>query len=1195
MFDDFSLITVWMTLDVAARQGEAITLSYWRIDHKGPLRDTDGNMAPGFYALEVSNLTGPAAAPLPLYASVAGTALEIVFDAALQASNTVPGSAFTVVATDLDGDRSEIEGTGTATASGTKVTVTLAKAVDPDDLASVSYIKPAIYPWLNSPIVVAAVLSFDGFRVETVRDVAAPKLLGGAAVQTRATPPRTEVALYFDETLDPGSVPAVGDFEVTVGTEDAVNPSSVAVEGTAVVLTVNAAATADASVKVSYTAGTNPIRDFAHNEAADLSNEDSPNPLTATASGTPASVAPGEGAKLVGNTGQTPSSNFNFRGDRAQAFATGGYGLGYRLTSLVVPYAGSAPSEGSHQISIHPWNASDLPGASRGTLSYGSVDDTTVTYTAPGTGIDLDPATNYFVVLDVLDTSTDPGSFIRLASTDDQDSGAADGWILYAGSLHRTQPTSIDLNPAWAVRATEWQIAIHGYEKTLDLKVDGARVTLTYDGSLDPGSVPDPERFKLHHVRFSGQTDASVEYAGVASVAVAGEELRLTLENPVHPCAGAAPFTLTYSRSATGKNIQTLTGHHAPDMEAWKVTNARADRCVDGRVVVQSGDDPSGDGGSGQGKQGKSLTLKFQRPLDTGRALKASLFGLSGESGAEPPAVADAAYAADGAGVVLTLGRALGSGETVTLSYTRPRGEPGLWDAEGHQIADFSGVAVPVGVSATPAVTGVEVVSDAGGDGTYGLGETIRVRLTFSEAVDVEGAPRLAIDMDPAHWGTKRASYEGGSGTAALTFAYEVAEPNESTQGIAVLADTLEANGGTIRSAATGADADLSHPGLGHDAAHKVDWRLAPDTTAPALAAATVDGRTLALTFDEALAAVDTGALTFAFVVDGIIANGSVSPGRVVIDGATVTLHLGTGAAPEQTVTVTYFPDAAGNALRDAAGNPVAGFDSAAVENGPRPAAPATASAVRVSSAPEEGDTYGPGETIRVTVTFSEAVDVTGSPRLKIDMDPAHWGQKWAAYEGGSGTTELTFAYTVAEPNESTQGIAVLAKTLELNGGTIESASSRTDADLDHDGLDHDPEHKVDTMLPAPAVTGVAVVSEPGEDDTYGLGDVIRVRVTFNEAVSVDASGGDPRLKIDMDPADWGEKWALYESGSGTTELTFAYTVAEPNESTQGIAVLADSLELNGGTIESASSRTDADLDHDGLAHDPAHKVDWRG
>ena len=57
---------------------------------------------------------------------------------------------------------------------------------------------------------------------------------------------------------------------------------------------------------------------------------------------------------------------------------------------------------------------------------------------------------------------------------------------------------------------------------------------------------------------------------------------------------------------------------------------------------------------------------------------------------------------------------------------------------------------------------------------------------------------------------------------------------------------------------------------------------------------------------------------------------------------------------------------------------------------------------VAVTSTPASSDTYAQGETIRVTLTFSEAVEVTGAPRLKIDMDPADWGEKWAVYDSGS-------------------------------------------------------------------------------------------------------------------------------------------------------------------------------------------------
>ena len=138
--------------------------------------------------------------------------------------------------------------------------------------------------------------------------------------------------------------------------------------------------------------------------------------------------------------------------------------------------------------------------------------------------------------------------------------------------------------------------------------------------------------------------------------------------------------------------------------------------------------------------------------------------------------------------------------------------------------ASASASATPVAPT-QPDVTGVAVTSTPVSGDTYGLGETIRVTLTFSEAVDVTGAPRLNIDMDPAHWGTKWAAYEGGSGTTSLTFVHDVVQPNISTRGIAVLEDTLELNGGAIKSAATETDADLSHVGLGHDAKHKVDWR----------------------------------------------------------------------------------------------------------------------------------------------------------------------------------------------------------------------------------------------------------------------------------------------------------------------------------------------------------------------------------
>ena len=125
------------------------------------------------------------------------------------------------------------------------------------------------------------------------------------------------------------------------------------------------------------------------------------------------------------------------------------------------------------------------------------------------------------------------------------------------------------------------------------------------------------------------------------------------------------------------------------------------------------------------------------------------------------------------------------------------------------------------------------------------------------------------------------------------------------------------------------------------------------------------------------------------------------------------------------------------------------------------------------------------------------------------------------------------------------------------------------------------------------AATGVALASDPGDDDTYATGDTVRVEVTFSEAVDVDTAGGTPRLKFDLGGATGsGERWATYASGSGETALAFVYKTVSGDASTGGVAVLADTLELNGGTIKSVATQFDAALGHAGLARDTDHRVD---
>ena len=1217
--------TVTLTVPHAAPRGREVTVSY--DDYAEVLRGEDASVA----SFSGGATRAGSDAALLAAARVEGTTLALTFDRALDAGSRPAGGDFSVSHMSGGGAGGIRGTTDQAAVDGKRVTVTLASAWNAGDRAFVSY-RPGATPLRDE---------VGGARVGVVVDFDAKGYSNAAPVYVSGFVAGSTVTLYYDEPLDTGSVPAGGAFTVGVsGSAVALAESApVAVSDTAVSLTLSSAVTdASATVTVAYAVpGTNAIRDLAGNAAAGFTGAES---------------------KTVANRGQA-----------------------------------------------------------------------------------------------------DPGA-PELASTDP------------------------------AVAAPKQAV-----------------LTLAFDQPLDPAAVPGNAAFAISH-----------PWTRVESVAVRGERVELGLSAEMWPCTVA--FTVSYEKPDADA-LRNVWGTEADGFSELAVTYGGTEKCTR--------DWPRGPALSG------SIVLTAKRPFDTSEAPQAAWFTVSASGGAMT--VTGAAFDPDDPHVLrLTLSREFDADETVTVSYRRPRGARGLWDADGNQLADLVDHPVLQG-AAGPAVESVALTSDAGGDDTYALGERVRVTVTFDETVEVDtsgGTPRLTIDLDPADWGEKHAAYESGTGTTELVFAHEVVEPNTSTEGVAVLGNTLALGGGTIRSAATAADAELAHEGLGHDPAHKVDWRLAPGAASVTGVAVTSDAGgddTYALgekirvtvTFGEAVevdtsggtprltidldpadwgakhAAYESGTgtaeLVFAHEVvepnvstEGIavlgdtlaLAGGTIRSTAAGVDadlehdglahdpahkvdwrlspegpsvpafddgdGATLAIdenhadgaEVGAVAATDEdgdaleyslsgddaasfeigadgtisvrsgttldrearasyvfTAEVTDGEDADGNAeetpgiddtiavtvevgnVEEPPGAPtgvtveaasatalsvswtapaetgalaVAGYElrwfageadpadesewtetgdvgagaSATVANlsagtayrvqarargdgtGPwsgsgagRTAAPEApeATGVAIVSSPADGDTYALGETIRVAVTFDEAVDVDtagGTPALTIDMDPADWGEKQAAYESGTGTQTLTFVHAVVEPNYSTQGVAVLANSLALGGGgTIRSKATGADADLAHGGLGHDPAHKVDWRPEAATVTGVEVSSRPASGDTYRYGEQIRVTVTFSEAVDVTGSPS-PRLKIDMDPADWGEIWVAYESGRGTSALTFTRTVVDPNYSTEGIAVLADTLEAHGGAIRSAANGKDAELAHDGLDHDPNHKVDWR-
>ena len=102
----------------------------------------------------------------------------------------------------------------------------------------------------------------------------------------------------------------------------------------------------------------------------------------------------------------------------------------------------------------------------------------------------------------------------------------------------------------------------------------------------------------------------------------------------------------------------------------------------------------------------------------------------------------------------------------------------------------------------------------------------------------------------------------------------------------------------------------------------------------------------------------------------------------------------------------------------------VAGSGPASPEATATPMAAPTITSVDVTSTPKATtDTYGLGEDIVVTVTFDEAVTVTGA------VDFGYLNVSGAKYQArllsGNGTTELVFAYTVQAGDTDTNGIFI--------------------------------------------------------------------------------------------------------------------------------------------------------------------------
>ena len=155
-----------------------------------------------------------------------------------------------------------------------------------------------------------------------------------------------------------------------------------------------------------------------------------------------------------------------------------------------------------------------------------------------------------------------------------------------------------------------------------------------------------------------------------------------------------------------------------------------------------------------------------------------------------------------------------------------------------------------------PTITSLSITSEPDiGVSTYGPGETISFEATFDTEVEVDtsgGTPRLKMRIGDSANGFRNEylDYAEGSGATVLEFEYVVQASDRDNNGIFVDANAIKLNGGAIRDATTGEDADLRHVKPGQDGGfpdHKVDGSLIPTTPIPTNLTATAGDQKVTL------------------------------------------------------------------------------------------------------------------------------------------------------------------------------------------------------------------------------------------------------------------------------------------------------------------------------------------------------------
>ena len=685
----------------------------------------------------------------------------------------------------------------------------------------------------------------------------------------------------------------------------------------------------------------------------------------------------------------------------------------------------------------------------------------------------------------------------------------------------------------------------------------GTQLTLVFDEDLDitATDLPPASAFTVE------ADEAEVAVSSVTASSGGLNEFILVLSAAVDR---DQEVTVSYVAPDPGKVIEDAEGNDAPDFDDFEVTN--------NSTVDTTGPAPE----SGRvAVAGTQILLTFDEDLEVDAhddVPPASAFTVE----ADGVVVAlDDVFATSSDEITLFLSTVIGAGQKVTVTYTKPGSDPVIEDAEGNEtesFEDFDKVTNNSTVDTTPPAP------ESGSVSTVGT----QIVLTFDEDLDIGVG-----DVPPASAFTVEAdgvevAVDSVFPTSQDAFTLLLSTPIYAGQTVTV-SYTKPGSGKVIEDAEGNDTEDFDTKDF-----DTKDFTMTNNSTVddprdamgqPTLSGTAEAGQTLTastsgISDPDGKTKAEAGDAGYAYTYRWYRVDSDGVSNRTEISGATAaTYTLTADDVGRKIIVEVAFVDDTDVREGPLASDPHPAFGTVAATD---PSVPAVVTGIAFTNEPADG-VYNPGDVIEVTVTFDKAVDVTGSPRLKIV--PYSTAAVYAGLESSAGTARtLVFRHAVTGPSDGrlfTSGngaVLVNANTLELNGGTIRNPGTTTDANLDHAlvaGLEVNTRLVEDIVISS---TPRVPAADTGGVKVFGPGDTVEFTVRFSDTITV---SGTPTLGIKAGTIDI---TADYSSGGGTNELHFEATMPDPFREHQNIKVAdndiaTNGLQRNGATLTDSGGR----------------------